>query len=100
MSVSLPEQSGLASGFYRGRIRQARDSTAAGFYRRPPIRYTAEQRRRNREVPMTRITILKREELNAEQGKVYDDAVASKSPVGGPYYAYIRNPRLFTTSQE
>ena len=49
---------------------------------------------------MTRITILKREELNAEQGKVYDDAVASKSPVGGPYYAYIRNPRLFTTSQE
>ena len=49
---------------------------------------------------MTRITILKREELNAEQGKVYDAAKAASAPVGGPYYAYIRNPRLFTASQE
>lgn len=49
---------------------------------------------------MTRITILKREELNAEQGRVYDEAKAANAPVGGPYYAYIRNPRLFTASQE
>ena len=49
---------------------------------------------------MTRITILKREELNAEQGRVYDEAKAANAPVGGPYYAYIRNPRMFTAAQE
>ena len=49
---------------------------------------------------MTRIAIVKREEMNADQAKVYDDAVASKSPTGGPYYAYIRNPRFFAASQE
>lgn len=48
---------------------------------------------------MTRITILKREELNEEQGRVYDAAQAANAPVGGPYYAYIRNPQLFTASQ-
>ena len=48
---------------------------------------------------MTRIAILKREEMNAEQGRVYDDAKAANQPVGGPYYAYIRNPTLFTASQ-
>ncbi len=48
---------------------------------------------------MTRITILKREEMNAEQGRVYDEAKAANAPVGGPYYAYIRNPQLFTASQ-
>ena len=48
---------------------------------------------------MTRITILKREEMNAEQGRVYDEAKAGNQPVGGPYYAYIRNPTLFTASQ-
>jgi 4-carboxymuconolactone decarboxylase len=48
---------------------------------------------------MTRIRILKREEMNAEQGRVYDEAKAAGSPVGGPYYAYIRNPQLFTAAQ-
>lgn len=48
---------------------------------------------------MTRIAILKREEMNAEQGRVYDEAKAANQPVGGPYYAYIRNPILFTASQ-
>lgn len=48
---------------------------------------------------MTRIAIVKREEMNADQAKVYDEAKASNSPVGGPYYAYIRNPQLFTAAQ-
>ena len=49
---------------------------------------------------MTRIRILKREEMNAEQGRVYDEAKAAGAPVGGPYYAYIRYPRLMRASQE
>ncbi|MGH7032282.1 MAG: hypothetical protein ACREFL_00960 [Stellaceae bacterium] len=48
---------------------------------------------------MTRIRILKREEMSAEQGRVYDEAKAANAPVGGPYYAYIRNPQLFTAAQ-
>jgi 4-carboxymuconolactone decarboxylase len=48
---------------------------------------------------MTRIAIVKREEMNADQGRVYDEAKAANAPVGGPYYAYIRNPQLFTASQ-
>ncbi len=49
---------------------------------------------------MTRIGILKREEMNEEQGRVYDDAKAAGLPVGGPYYAYIRYPRLMRASHE
>lgn len=49
---------------------------------------------------MTRIRVLKREEMNEEQGRVYDEAKAAGSPVGGPYYAYIRNPRLMRASHE
>ena len=49
---------------------------------------------------MTRIRILKREELNEEQGAVYDEAKAAGGPLGGPYWAYIRNPRLMRASQE
>jgi len=49
---------------------------------------------------MTRITVLKREEMNAEQGKVFDAAKAAGNPVGGPYWAYIRYPRLMSASQE
>lgn len=49
---------------------------------------------------MTRIAILKREEMNEEQGRVYDEAKAANAPVGGPYYAYIRNPRLFAAAQQ
>jgi 4-carboxymuconolactone decarboxylase len=48
---------------------------------------------------MTRIAIVKREEMNPEQGRVYDEAKAANAPVGGPYYAYIRNPQLFTAAQ-
>ena len=48
---------------------------------------------------MTRITILDRANMNAEQARVYDAAVAAKSPVGGPYYAYIYVPKLFEGAQ-
>jgi 4-carboxymuconolactone decarboxylase len=48
---------------------------------------------------MTRIRILDRSEMDAEQGRVYDEAKASGGPVGGPYYAYIRLPKLFEAAQ-
>jgi 4-carboxymuconolactone decarboxylase len=48
---------------------------------------------------MTRIKILARDEMNAEQGRVYDAAKAASAPVGGPYYAYIRLPKLFEAAQ-
>ncbi len=48
---------------------------------------------------MTRIAILDRAAMNAEQGRVYDAAKASNSPVGGPYYAFIRLPKLFQAAQ-
>ncbi len=48
---------------------------------------------------MTRIKILEREEMNEEQGRVYDDAKASGGPVGGPYTAYIRHPELMERMQ-
>ena len=49
---------------------------------------------------MTRIRIINRPEMNDEQGRVYDAAKASGNPVGGPYYAYIRYPRLMAAAQE
>ena len=49
---------------------------------------------------MTRIRIINRAEMDAEQGRVYDEAKAAGNPVGGPYYAYIRNPRLMRAAQE
>ncbi len=49
---------------------------------------------------MTRIKILEREEMNDEQGRVYDEAKASGGPVGGPYTAYIRNPELMLRMQD
>lgn len=49
---------------------------------------------------MTRIKVLKREELNKEQGQVFDALKAAGSPVGGPYWAYIRNPRLMRACAE
>lgn len=49
---------------------------------------------------MTRIRVLKRSELNAEQGQVYDDAERAGNPVGGPYWAYVRIPRLMRAAQE
>ncbi|MDB5405232.1 MAG: carboxymuconolactone decarboxylase [Rhodospirillales bacterium] len=49
---------------------------------------------------MTRIGIIKRDDMNAEQGRVYDAAQAAGGPLGGPYWAYIRNPKLFAAAQE
>ncbi len=49
---------------------------------------------------MTRIRVLKRPEMNAEQGRVYDEAEAAGGPLGGPYWAYIRIPKLMQISQE
>lgn len=48
---------------------------------------------------MARIALLDRADMNAEQGRVYDAAKASNGPVGGPYYAYIRLPKLFEAAQ-
>jgi len=48
---------------------------------------------------MTRIDIIAREDMNADQGRVYDAAKEAGGPVGGPFYAYIRIPDLFETSQ-
>ena len=48
---------------------------------------------------MARIKILERADMDAEQGRVYDAAKATSGIVGGPYYAYIRLPKLFEASQ-
>jgi 4-carboxymuconolactone decarboxylase len=48
---------------------------------------------------MTRIAVLKRDEMDAEQGRAYDEAKAAGGPLGGPNWAYIRNPKLFAASQ-
>jgi 4-carboxymuconolactone decarboxylase len=49
---------------------------------------------------MPRIAIIDRADMNAEQGRVYDAAKQSSGIVGGPYYAYIRLPKLFAASQQ
>ena len=48
---------------------------------------------------MTRLAIIDRADMNAEQARVYDAAKQAGGPVGGPYYAYIRLPKLFEASQ-
>jgi 4-carboxymuconolactone decarboxylase len=48
---------------------------------------------------MTRLAIIERADMNAEQARVYDAAKQSGGPVGGPYYAYIRLPKLFDAAQ-
>jgi len=48
---------------------------------------------------MTRIPIIERAEMNAEQVRVYDAAKQSTGIVGGPYHAYIRLPKLFEAAQ-
>ena len=48
---------------------------------------------------MARVAILDRGDMNAEQARVYDAAKHSSGIVGGPYYAYIRLPKLFVTCQ-
>lgn len=52
-----------------------------------------------READMTRIRILSREDMNDEQGEVFDSAKAAGAPVGGPYWAYIRYPALMRQNQ-
>jgi 4-carboxymuconolactone decarboxylase len=49
---------------------------------------------------MTRIAVLDRAEMNAEQGRVYDTAKQTTGIVGGPYTAYIRLPNLFEACQD
>lgn len=46
---------------------------------------------------MTRIAILKPEEMNDEQRAVIEGAKANGKPHGGPFWAYIRNPKLMQT---
>ncbi len=48
---------------------------------------------------MPRIPIIERADMNAEQARVYDAAKQSSGIVGGPYYAYIRLPKLFEAAQ-
>jgi hypothetical protein len=48
---------------------------------------------------MTRIAIIDRADMTVEQARVHDAAKASGGPVGGPYYAYIRLPKLFEAAQ-
>jgi 4-carboxymuconolactone decarboxylase len=48
---------------------------------------------------MPRIPIIERAAMNAEQARVYDAAKQSSGIVGGPYYAYIRLPKLFEACQ-
>jgi hypothetical protein len=44
---------------------------------------------------MPRIAIIDRADMNPEQARVYDAAKDSGGPVGGPFLAYIRLPKLF-----
>ena len=44
---------------------------------------------------MARIAIIDRADMNAEQARVYDAAKDAGGPVGGPFLAYIRLPKLF-----
>src|SRR3979411_3182773 len=48
---------------------------------------------------MARLAIIDRADMNAEQARVYDAAKQAGGPVGGPYYAYIRLPKLFEASE-
>jgi 4-carboxymuconolactone decarboxylase len=48
---------------------------------------------------MARLAIIDRADMNAEQARVYDAAKASSGIVSGPYYAYIRLPKLFEACQ-
>jgi 4-carboxymuconolactone decarboxylase len=48
---------------------------------------------------MTRIAIIDRADMNAEQARVYDAAKQTSGIVGGPYFAYIRLPKLFEACQ-
>lgn len=49
---------------------------------------------------MTRIAVLAREEMNDEQGDLFDAVKQEGGPVGGPYWAYIRYPKLMRQAQD
>ena len=49
---------------------------------------------------MTRITVLERAEMSAEQGKVFDEVAASGNPTGGPFWAYVRHPALMRLTSD
>ena len=48
---------------------------------------------------MTRISILTPDDMNDEQRAVIDASKANGKPHGGPFWAYIRNPKLMQTVQ-
>src|SRR5262245_60756581 len=48
---------------------------------------------------MTRIAIIDRADMNAEQARIYDAAKQTTGIVGGPYHAYIRLPKVFEACQ-
>jgi hypothetical protein len=48
---------------------------------------------------MTRLAILKPDEMNDEQRAVIDASKAGGKPHGGPFWAYIRNPKLMQSVQ-
>ncbi len=43
---------------------------------------------------MTRGRVLAREEMNEEQGRVYDEMASEGAPLAGPYSAYIHYPQF------
>ena len=49
---------------------------------------------------MTRIAILTEDDMNDEQKSVIEDSKASGQPHGGPFWAYIRNPKLMRIVQD
>lgn len=48
---------------------------------------------------MTRIAILTPDEMNDEQRAVIDASKANGRPHGGPFWAYVRNPKLMQNIQ-
>ena len=48
---------------------------------------------------MTRIAILTPDQMNDEQRAVIEASKASGKPHGGPFWAYIRNPKLMQSVQ-
>src|SRR5512142_1256361 len=48
---------------------------------------------------MTRIAILTTEEMSHEQRAVIDASKANGKPHGGPFWAYIRHPKLMQSDQ-
>src|SRR5262245_40497118 len=49
---------------------------------------------------MTRIAVIDRGDMNAEQARVYEAAKQTTGIVGGPYLAYIRLPKVFEACQD